>query len=173
MTRARQLVAESGTRGETVNLLGNPDTAVPPTVPAYFASVLRSLGYRVHTYIVPFDHIMQMGVAPQIAVNGDWGAPYPDPSSYIPSFLSCFGGNNWGGYCNLTADSEIQQAERLELTNPPDARTIWETIDRQLTNTAAWVPTVTYPEVELTSRRLHNYQYNPVWGFLADQSWLR
>jgi hypothetical protein len=27
--------------------------------------------------------------------------------------------------------------------------------------------------VELTSRRLRNYQYNPVWGFLADQSWLR
>jgi len=23
------------------------------------------------------------------------------------------------------------------------------------------------------SRRLGNYQYNPVWGFLADQAWLR
>ena len=37
---------------------------------------------------------------------------------------------------------------------------------------AVWVPTVTYRDVELTSRRLRNYQYNPVWGFLADQSWL-
>jgi hypothetical protein len=27
-------------------------------------------------------------------------------------------------------------------------------------------------DVELTSRRLRNYQYNPVWGFLADQSWV-
>jgi hypothetical protein len=37
---------------------------------------------------------------------------------------------------------------------------------------AIWVPTVTARDVELTSRRLRNYQYNPVWGFLADQSWL-
>jgi YVTN family beta-propeller protein len=171
MARARQLVAESGTRGETINLLGDPDIGVPPaTVPLYFASVLRSLGYRVHTYLVPFNRIMQLGVAPQIAVNGDWTPAYPDPSSYIPSFLSCAGGNNWGGYCNPTVDREMQQAQRLDLTNPPKARAVWETIDRQLTNTAAWVPTVTYPEIELTSRRLHNYQYNPVWGFLADQS---
>lgn len=61
----------------------------------------------------------------------------------------------------------------LELTHPPTARAIWETVDRQLTDSAVWVPTVTYPEIELTSRRLHNYQYNPIWGFLADQSWVR
>jgi hypothetical protein len=26
---------------------------------------------------------------------------------------------------------------------------------------------------QLTSRRLRNHQYNPVWGFLAGQSWVR
>jgi YVTN family beta-propeller protein len=178
LARARRLVAESGTRGDRVNLLGDPDVNVPPTVPLYFASVLRTLGYRVHTYLVPLSQIMQLGVAPQIAVNGDILPGYPlDPSSYIPSFLGCAGGNpggnNWGGYCNPTADREMQQAQRLDLTNPPKARALWETIDRQLTNTAAWVPFATYPEIELTSRRLHDYQYNPVWGFLADQSWIR
>ena len=176
LARARRLVAESGTRGDTVNLLGDPDINVPPTVPLYFASVLRSLGYRVHTHLVPFDQIMQLGVAVQIAVNGDILPGYPDPSGDIPSFLGCAGGipggSNWGDYCNPAVDREIPQARRLDLTNPPKARAIWETIDRQLTNTAAWVPTVTYPEIELTSRRLHNYQYNPVWGFLADQSWI-
>jgi hypothetical protein len=35
-----------------------------------------------------------------------------------------------------------------------------------------WVPTVTHSDIELTSRRLRNYQYSPVGGFLADQSWL-
>jgi hypothetical protein len=34
------------------------------------------------------------------------------------------------------------------------------------------VPTVNLREVDLVSSRLRNYQYNPVWGFLADQSWL-
>jgi hypothetical protein len=67
----------------------------------------------------------------------------------------------------------MNEAGLLELTDPSRSRTAWEAIDRQLTNDAEWVPTVTHPDVELTSRRLRNYQYNPVSGFLADQSWLR
>jgi hypothetical protein len=43
-------------------------------------------------------------------------------------------------------------------------------IDRQLTDNAAWVPTVNEREVDLVSNRLHNYEYNPAWGFLADQA---
>jgi len=48
----------------------------------------------------------------------------------------------------------------------------WTSIDRQLTNNAVWVPTVNEREVDLVSKRLRNYEYNPVWGFLADQGWL-
>jgi hypothetical protein len=35
------------------------------------------------------------------------------------------------------------------------------------------VPYATEHEVDLVSKRLRNYEYNPVWGFLVDQSWLR
>jgi hypothetical protein len=69
-------------------------------------------------------------------------------------------------------DREMQQAELAELNDPAKAAAAWASIDRELTNDAIWVPTVTARDVELTSRRLRNYQYNPVWGFLADQSWL-
>jgi hypothetical protein len=55
----------------------------------------------------------------------------------------------------------------------PASADAWTAIDRRLTDAAAWVPTVSVRDVELTSRRLRNYQYNPVWGFLADQSWVR
>lgn len=48
---------------------------------------------------------------------------------------------------------------------------LWQAIDRQLTNAAVWIPTVASREVERTSNRLQNYEYNPVWGFLADQAW--
>jgi hypothetical protein len=35
------------------------------------------------------------------------------------------------------------------------------------------VPTV-YPQpAELVSARLQNYEYSPIWGFIADQAWLR
>lgn len=57
--------------------------------------------------------------------------------------------------------------------HPPGARTsLWTAIDHQLTDNAAWVPTVNERGVEFVSKRLRNYEYNPVWGFLADQSWL-
>jgi peptide/nickel transport system substrate-binding protein len=66
----------------------------------------------------------------------------------------------------------MTEASLLELSHPTKAAAIWMSIDRQLTDDAVWVPTVSEREVDFVSRRLHNYEYNPVWGFLADQSWL-
>jgi len=53
------------------------------------------------------------------------------------------------------------------------AAAVWASVDRQLTDQAVWVPTVTLRDIEITSRRLRNYEFNPVWGFLADQCWLQ
>jgi YVTN family beta-propeller protein len=173
MARARQLVAESGTRGERVDVWGSPSQGfVPRKVPAYFAEVLRSLGYRVHLHLVA-NITTAMWRRLQIYADGDWLALYPDPSSYIPQFFSCDGGNSNGWYCNPALDREMQHAELLALKDPSKARSDWEAVDRKLTDNAVWVPTVTYRDLELTSHRLLNYEYNPVWGFLADQSWLR
>ena len=74
---------------------------------------------------------------------------------------------------SLALDHEMQQAQLLELSDPAQAAAVWASVDHQLTDAAVWVLTVTLRDVELTSRRLGNYQYNPVWGFLADQSWIR
>jgi YVTN family beta-propeller protein len=174
MARARQLVAQSGTFGERVDVWGSPDEGfIPPATPAYIAGVLRTLGYRVHLHLIPFASITEaMDKRFQLSVDGDWLANYPDPSSYLPSFFSCGGGTSNDYYCNPPLDREMHHAELAELNDPAKAAAAWASIDRQITNNAIWVPTVTLRDVELTSRRLHNYQYNPVWGFLADQSWL-
>ncbi len=109
----------------------------------------------------------------QISNEGAWIPAYPDPSSYVPAFFSCDGANGNDYYCNRAIDREMRHAELLQPTDPPAARALWETVDRQLTNSAEWVTTVDTREVELTSSHLQNYEYNPVWGFLADQAWLR
>jgi ABC-type transport system substrate-binding protein len=109
----------------------------------------------------------------QVTADGDWVAAYPYPSSYVPSFVSCDGGTSNGYYCNPSLDREMREAGLLELGDPSKASALWQSIDRQLTNEAVWVPTVTQRDIEITSSRLRNYQYNPVWGFLADQAWLR
>jgi YVTN family beta-propeller protein len=175
MARARHLIAQSGTSRERVDVWGSPDEGfIPPPTTAYVAGVLRALGYRVHEHLVPIATITQaMWDRFQISVDGDWLANYPDPSSYIPAFFSCGGGNSNGYYCNPPLDREMDQAELSETNNPAKARSLWESVDRQLTNDAVWAPTVTTRDVELTSNRLRNYEYNPAWGFLADQAWLR
>jgi peptide/nickel transport system substrate-binding protein len=174
LTQARRLVRESGTLGDRIDVWGQSDNPyIPRQVPAYFAHVLRSLGYRVHLHNVPSATISNAERRHfQISIDGDWLAPYPDPSSYIPQFFSCDGGNNGGYYCSPPLDRQMQQASQLDLSNPAKATAAWTAIDRQLTNNAIWVPTVSDREVGFVSKRLHNYEYNPVWGFLTDQSWL-
>jgi len=62
---------------------------------------LRSLGYRVHLHDIPAAAISNaLRRHLQLSVDGDWLAAYPDPSSYIPQFFGCGGGNSiwapWG-----------------------------------------------------------------------------
>jgi peptide/nickel transport system substrate-binding protein len=175
LRRARRLVSASGTLGDRIDVWGQSDNAyIPRQVPAYFAHVLRSLGYRVHLHNVPSATISNAERRHfQISIDGDWAAAYPDPSSYIPQFFSCDGGNNGGYYCSPPLDRQMQQASQLQLSNPAKAAATWTAIDRQLTNNAIWAPTVSENEVDYVSKRLHNYEYNPVWGFLTDQAWLR
>jgi YVTN family beta-propeller protein len=175
MARARQLVAQSGTIGDRVELVGPTANAFTPVASTgYIAGVLRALGYRVRVSVIPAASITPaMWDSFQISNEGSWIPAYPDPSSYVPSFFSCGGANGNGYYCNPAIDREMRHAELLEVTNAPAADALWEKVDRQLTNNAEWVTTVDTREVEITSSHLHNYEYNPVWGFLADQAWLR
>jgi peptide/nickel transport system substrate-binding protein len=175
LTYAKHLVAKSGTRGEHVNVWGSPDEGyVPPDVPRYVASVLRTLGYRATAHLRPITSITEpMQTRFQLSSNGDWLSDYPDPSSYIPAFFSCGGGNSNDYICDRALDHQMHNAELLERTNPAAADALWESVDRELTNQADWVPTVSAREVDLVSKRLGNYQFNPVWGFLVDQSWIQ
>jgi peptide/nickel transport system substrate-binding protein len=109
----------------------------------------------------------------QLSADGDWLVDYPNASSYIPQFFSCRGGNSNGYYCDPRLDRAMRAASRVEIQNPARAAALCTAIDHQLTDAAAWMPTENLRDVELVSRRLRNYQYNPNWGFLADQAWLR
>jgi hypothetical protein len=107
----------------------------------------------------------------QVSVIGDWTANWPDPSAYLPAFFACRGSDGNGS--TETRRSTGKCNERSGSSSPIHAKhKVWESVDRRLTDAAVWAPTVTFRNVELTSSRIHNYVYNPVWGFLPDQSWL-
>ena len=152
---------------------GLDESYIPPAVPSYLAGVLRSLGYRVHLHLARIATVTQaQRKRHQLSVDGDWIAEYPAPSSYLPQFFSCHGGNSNGYYCDPRLDREMQRAAGLERRSPASATALWTVIDHGLTDDAAWVPTVNLSEVDVVSSRLRNYEYNPVWGFLPDQSWV-
>ena len=169
---AKKLVDESGTKGDTVTVWGIPDEGeIPPQEAAYITQVLRSLGYRARLHNVSMASISQATWPKfQIAVSGDWIPDYPAPSSYIPSLFGCGGSDSNGYYCNPAIDQEMTEATLLEQQGPAQAAAMWARDDRQLTDQAEWVATVDLNEVDIVSKGLRNYEFNPAWGFVADQA---
>lgn len=76
-------------------------------------------------------------------------------------------------FCDPAFDKPAARAAVLQTTDPLAAAALWARLDRRLTDLAIWLPTVTPNETDLVSRRIGNYQYNPVWGALIDQLQIR
>jgi peptide/nickel transport system substrate-binding protein len=171
---AQRLVAASGTRGSRVDVWGTTDSiAVPRELPAYFARVLRSLGYRTRLHLVPFSTLSAFRPRIQLSVDGDWAPDYPAPSAYLPGFFGCDGGYSNGYVCNPELDLEMRRATALQLKDPRRAAGVWSRVDHEIADEAYWVPTVSLRSSEVVSKRLHNYEFSPVWGFIGDQAWVR
>ena len=173
--RARRLVAASGTAGTRIDVWGTTDVlGVPRGLPAYVASLLRSLGYRTRLHLAPLSSIgYAMRSRFQLSVDGDWAPDFPMPSALLPKFFGCRGGYSNGYVCDPALDRKMRRASLLQLRDPQRAAALWAEIDHDIVDRAYWVPTVNSHGPELVSARLRNYQYNPIWDFIADQVWLR
>jgi peptide/nickel transport system substrate-binding protein len=175
LARARRLVAASGTSGEMIDVWGVSDSfGVPHGLPGYIASVLRALGYRTRLHVRPGARISYaLRRTFQLSVDGDWGPDYPSPSALLPPFFACGGGYTNGYVCDPGLDRMMRRASAAELRDPDTASALWAEVDRRIVDRAYWVPTVSSHAPELVSRRLGNYEYSPIWDFVADQAWLR
>ena len=175
LRRARRLVAASKTRGQRVDVWGPSDSiGTPRRVPPYVARVLRAIGYRTKLHMIRSNEFTpRLRRRIQLSVDGDWLLNYPAPSSLLPPFFSCGGGLTNGYVCDPALDRRMRRASLLELRSPAAAAQTWARVDREIVRDAYWVPTVRPQEPELVSERVGNYQFNPVWGFIADQAWLR
>jgi peptide/nickel transport system substrate-binding protein len=175
LAAARRLVAASGTSGTRIDVWGTTDTiAAPRELPAYFAGVLRSLGYRTRLHLVPFSSLTTaVRRRIQLVVGGDWTPDYPAPSAYLPGYFSCHGGYGDGYVCDPELDRKMRRATALQLQDPRRAAALWARIDHVIADRAYWVPTVSLRSPEIVSKRVRNYQHSPLWGFIASQVWLR
>ena len=172
LAKAERLVAASGTRGTVVRVWDSSD-AGNPGVDRYLALVLRRLGYRASVRLVPHDAFFarhpRLFQHMQLKLNA-----YGDTSyGYFAAWFSCQGQYDQAWFCDRRVASDNTYAASLNFTNPRAAQRVWATMDRQLVDEAAWLPTVHPRGVDFVSARVRNYQFQPYSGVIADQLWLR
>jgi YVTN family beta-propeller protein len=176
-SKAQELVRESGTRGASVTLLAQPNA--PRPFAQSLIATLRAIGY--HAKLVDLSPNASPGSLPGVysryqAGTYSWLADYVAPAQYDASLVQCSAiaaGTNPGHFCDRSLDANIAKALNDESVNPGLASQEWTAIDREIVNQAVDVPLGNQLDAHLLARRVGDYQYNPQWGVLVDQLWVR
>jgi peptide/nickel transport system substrate-binding protein len=183
LTKARRLVAESGTKGHPVTIWIY-DIPAGHRNAAYLVSVLRSIGYKARVEYVPHDGRFTWRPDRQAGVQG-WGGDYPSANNIFLVFLcSSYTTNprtnlNFAGLCDRHLDAQVARALSLEATNPAAAAGAWQSADRMLTDEAPWLPMKVFLSTDFVARRVGNYRYcwlsggSGMTGACLDQLWVR
>jgi peptide/nickel transport system substrate-binding protein len=172
LARARALIRESGTRGESV-VVWSFDYFHPESL--YFVSLLRQLGYHARLHY--------------IADIGKYFTALYEASNVQAGFGGWFGGQlavDWLGllecsdaqhsdlahFCNPRIDAQIARLAKEEPVDPAGTTALAAAIDRELTDQAPWVSLFTPSLADVTSARVGNYEDNNG-TVLMDQLWVR
>ena len=179
LARARELVRASGTAGQAVTVWMPEWIDFGPAAARYLVSVLDELGYKARFRLVadPFPHEDKLGV--QVGFSG-WYADFPTPAGFIDETLTCVSYNrvnslnsNFAEFCDPAIDREILGAESLQASDLQAASRLWAEVDHNLVDQAPWVPFANGVLLDVKSARTGNYEFNPQWGTLLDQLWVR
>jgi ABC-type transport system substrate-binding protein/DNA-binding SARP family transcriptional activator/streptogramin lyase len=184
LPRARRLVAASGTAGMKVTVWDvSPSPAGAIKEAAETVRALRRLGYRASLRLLPpstYFAVTSDSRNHAQVIDGGWSADYASADDFIGKLTCAYfvpgdsvATDDASGFCDPGLDRQITRAAAEQSSNPAAAATRWARLDRQLTDLAIWVPTVTPNVIDFLSSRVRNYQYNPVWGALIDQFWIR
>ena len=174
----------SRTAGEAITVWMPPWLSFSTNAAQYVVSVLDRLGYKARYRIVrgrkardPYTEEDKIGL--QIGFNG-WYPDYASPSGDIPPGFTCrsydrdnANNENYAEFCDPAIDREIARAQSLEQTDPESASLLWARVDRELTDQAPWVPFANGVVFDVKSKRLGDYEYNPKWGVLLGQLWVK
>ncbi len=178
LTKARRLVARSHTTGMRV-VVWTASGAVFRRDGRYLVHLLDDLGYRASLHMLSrakyFGAVADSSNHAQIGPMG-WAADYPSDANFLALGFSCAGtpvDGNYSQFCDRQTDRLIQRAKRAQQTGQRTADALWAQVDRRVVDQAAVVPLVNPKQLDFVSRRVVNYQYNPQWGILLDQLWVR
>ena len=183
LTRARALVAESGTKGMRLDIVV-ADDAVQKAIGKYIQVVLFDLGYDPRVTALP------EGVQSAYVQNsrnrveaglGHWQQEIPAPSDLLDGLLGCSSfvpdsdtSPNISGFCDRqTVEPLIQRALALDTSRPKAAPDLWRQIDRRVTDLAVWMPLFNPKGIDLVSKRVGNYRWSPQLHLMPSLLWVK
>ena len=173
MAAAQALVRASGTMGMRVTLVIDT-SAVQRALGTYLLDVLGQLGYdaRLMTLAgnLQFTYIQNTANHVQISLT-TWYADYPSASDFLPLLFGCAsyhpgtdGSVNFSGVCDPALDARMQA-----VACSGDAAG-WASIDREVTDRAAFAVLFNPDYIDVTSRRVEQFLYHPQYHWLMDQA---
>jgi YVTN family beta-propeller protein len=180
---AERLIKESGTSGTKVTVWSFPLFA---GLSRYFVRLLDSLGY--HARLRTIGDTSQAGFDKFAAYLNDsrnkaqmgayWWQGASSPAG-ATSFLRCDAFEpdrsdnvNTSEFCDQELDGRIDHALSLQTTDPAKTGAAWAAVDRRIVDQAPAIGLLVPQGVDLLSKRVGNYQHNPVWGVILSQLWV-
>ncbi len=182
LTRAKQLVAESGTRGMHVTLVV-PNRGVEVAMGTYLQGMLRALGYDADVkpiaFAIQFTYIQNTSNKVQISLT-DWYADYAEPSDFLTALFGCENFHpgsdssiNISGYCSRPVEDVLNQAALVSVTDRTKGAALWAEADRMLMQDAPAAPLIQMKKIELVSKRLGNFYTVNLYHMLFSQAWVQ
>ncbi len=179
LTKAKALVARSGTRGMKVTFWALPEANRFNRVAV---KALDSLGYRVAVKpVAGFDRYYRaVSDSRKRAQIGFAGWYSLTPASFLVQLFSCSAflprspeNLNVTQFCDPAIDRRMRRAQAQWSSDPIGSLALWQRIDREVTDASPWVTFVASKDVNVLSKRVGNYQWSPSMGMLIDQLWVR
>jgi len=173
---ARRLAKRSNTLGEHVVIAIQVGSPADPGIAEYVARVLRRVGYRASTRVendafgAMFDSHSTVD-----AMRLGWLQDYAAPANFIEPLFTCKanqdGGVNVSQFCDPRVDALISRARATK--NASATAEAWARIDRLLVDESPAVPLYALRDADFVSKQVGNYTFNPQFGVLLDQMWVR
>jgi peptide/nickel transport system substrate-binding protein len=183
LTRAAELVAESGMKGKRVDIVVANDP-VQKAIGQYILVVLFKLGFDPRlrplpngvqaAYVQNSRNRVEMGLS-------QWHQDFPVPSDLLDGLLGCNSfvpdsdaSPNISGFCDRTTVQPLmQRAMTLGLTRPKAADRLWRQVDRRVVDLAVWLPLFNPKATDLVSRRVGNYRWSPQLHLMPSRLWVK
>ena len=182
LEKARQLVEESGTKGQKVTIVpqDNAVDEIDRRLPAKRAERHRLcrrgqadlVEHTVHLHPEQQQQGADLGVAMVPGLPGGFRLPLcAVRMRELPRRLGLLGQHF--GFCDKEINDRMLKALDLGVTDPDAANKEWAEIDKAVTDMAPAAAMFTPKHVDFVSKRLGNFQFNAQYYWMVTQSWVQ